>query len=62
MKLALFIWSLRSGGAERVLSNLANHWAQHGHDVHLITFASREEIPFYPLDKKNHGWSSKFVR
>ncbi len=52
MKLALFISSLRSGGAERVLSNLANHWAQHGHDVHLITFASREEIPFYPLDKK----------
>ncbi len=52
MKLALFISSLRPGGAERVLSNLANYWAQRGHDVHLITFASPAEPPFYPLDQK----------
>ncbi|MBX3457670.1 MAG: glycosyltransferase family 4 protein [Candidatus Paracaedibacteraceae bacterium] len=52
MKLALFISSLGSGGAERVISDLANHWTQCGHDVHLITFASRDEIPFYPLDEK----------
>ncbi len=51
MKLALFISSLGSGGAERVLSDLANHWAKAGHEVHLITFASENEIPFYPLDK-----------
>lgn len=51
MKLALFISSLGSGGAERVLSDLANHWAKAGHEVHLITFASENEVPFYPLDK-----------
>ena len=51
MKLALVISSLGSGGAERVLSDLANHWAKGGQDVHLVTFASKSEIPFYPLHK-----------
>ncbi len=51
MKLALVISSLGSGGAERVLSDLANHWAKGGHDVHLVTFAPKSEIPFYPLHK-----------
>ena len=37
MKIALVIASLGSGGAERVMSLLANHWAERGDDVTLIT-------------------------
>jgi GalNAc-alpha-(1->4)-GalNAc-alpha-(1->3)-diNAcBac-PP-undecaprenol alpha-1,4-N-acetyl-D-galactosaminyltransferase len=37
MKIALTIASLGSGGAERVMSLLANHWAERGDDVTLIT-------------------------
>lgn len=37
MKIALFIHSLRFGGAERVTSHLANAWAKAGHDVTIIT-------------------------
>ncbi len=37
MKLALVISSLSSGGAERVMSQLANHWAGRGDTVTLIT-------------------------
>ncbi len=50
MHLALVISSLGSGGAERVISELANHWAQQGHIISLITFASPDTRPFYPLD------------
>jgi len=50
MHLALVISSLNSGGAERVLSELASHWVTAGHDVSLITLACLNEKPFYPLD------------
>jgi GalNAc-alpha-(1->4)-GalNAc-alpha-(1->3)-diNAcBac-PP-undecaprenol alpha-1,4-N-acetyl-D-galactosaminyltransferase len=50
--LALVISSLSSGGAERVLSELANAWADEGYKVSLITLASPEIKPFYPLSKK----------
>ena len=41
MKIALVISSLGGGGAERVLSTLANAWIREGVDVTLITLASR---------------------
>jgi len=45
------IHAVSSGGAERVLSELANHYARKGvHDVHLITLQPEETSPFYPLD------------
>jgi GalNAc-alpha-(1->4)-GalNAc-alpha-(1->3)-diNAcBac-PP-undecaprenol alpha-1,4-N-acetyl-D-galactosaminyltransferase len=40
MKVALVISSLSTGGAERVISLLANHWAARGEDVSLITIDS----------------------
>ncbi len=52
MQLVLVISSLYAGGAERVLSGLANHWAKKGHQVTILTFAPSDAIPFYPLDKK----------
>jgi glycosyltransferase involved in cell wall biosynthesis len=49
-KIALVISSMRSGGAERVMANLANYWAGQGHDVTLVTFVAADEVPFYHLD------------
>ncbi len=47
MKLTLVISSLGPGGAERVLSELANHWDSKNHGVTLITFGN--DPPFYLL-------------
>ncbi|MEN8237551.1 MAG: glycosyltransferase family 4 protein [Pseudomonadota bacterium] len=50
-RIALFIMSLQPGGAERVISKLANHWADKGHKVTLVTLAAPGKKPFYPLNK-----------
>lgn len=52
MHLTLVISSLNPGGAERVLSGLANHWVSQGHQVSLVTFAASTDIPFYQLDPR----------
>lgn len=52
MHLALIISSLQTGGAERVLSGLANAWVSQGHDISLITFSPQHENPAYPLDPR----------
>ncbi|TFV96552.1 glycosyltransferase family 4 protein [Oxalobacteraceae bacterium OM1] len=49
LKLLFFIYSLGSGGAERVTANLANHWARKGWDVTLVTLASHTG-DFFALD------------
>lgn len=49
MKLVLVIPSLGGGGAERVMSALANAWVTRGHAVTLVTLAGRER-DCYPLD------------
>jgi glycosyltransferase involved in cell wall biosynthesis len=49
MKICLIISSLSAGGAERVLSLMANHWAGKGHDVTLMTLASVAS-DFYAVD------------
>ena len=51
IKITLVISSLGSGGAERVLSDLANHLSFKGFDVTILTLASPSAVPFYPLDK-----------
>lgn len=47
MRIALFINRLHSGGAERVMTSLANAWAASGHEITLLTIAN--EPVFYPL-------------
>ena len=50
MHIAFVILTLGPGGAERVISRLANTWAQKGDAVTLITLDHPSHLPFYPLD------------
>lgn len=51
MKLVFFLYSLSSGGAERVTATLANFWAGKGWQVVVVTAAGRE-LDFYTLDSR----------
>jgi GalNAc-alpha-(1->4)-GalNAc-alpha-(1->3)-diNAcBac-PP-undecaprenol alpha-1,4-N-acetyl-D-galactosaminyltransferase len=48
MKILFTIATLKSGGAERVLTTLANFWAIHGHDVVIIKLDDANS--FYNVD------------
>ncbi len=48
MRLTLVISQLGSGGAERVLSTMASHWADRGHDITVLTLG-QQSSDFYPL-------------
>ena len=52
MHIALVILTLGPGGAERVISNLANAWVEEGHTVTLLTLEHPSQKPFYPLNSK----------
>ncbi len=54
MKVALFIHSLRGGGAERVTALLANHWATEGMEISVFTVR--------PAESGEHLLSSKVKR
>jgi glycosyltransferase involved in cell wall biosynthesis len=49
MQLLIYIHSLENGGAERVVANLANHWASLGWAVTVVTVAP-QAWDFYVLD------------
>ncbi|MFH0789441.1 MAG: glycosyltransferase family 4 protein [Pseudomonadota bacterium] len=54
-RILLIISSLSPGGAERVMTNMANYWSGKGVKVNLITFDDGSAPPFYDLDPQvNH--------
>ena len=48
MNLLFLIHSMSSGGAERVTANLANHWAEKGFSITIVTLAPQTK-DFYDL-------------
>jgi glycosyltransferase involved in cell wall biosynthesis len=52
VKITLIIPTLNSGGAERVISEIANYLIKKNHTVDLITLSAPTATPFYPIDPK----------
>jgi GalNAc-alpha-(1->4)-GalNAc-alpha-(1->3)-diNAcBac-PP-undecaprenol alpha-1,4-N-acetyl-D-galactosaminyltransferase len=52
MKVTLVIYGLGGGGAERVMSIVANYWAAQDWDVTLIMLVAPTKPSFYPLDPR----------
>jgi GalNAc-alpha-(1->4)-GalNAc-alpha-(1->3)-diNAcBac-PP-undecaprenol alpha-1,4-N-acetyl-D-galactosaminyltransferase len=50
MKITLVIYAMGLGGAQRVVSILANYWATHGWEVTLITLSGSSRPSFYHLE------------
>ncbi len=44
MRILFLVGSLRMGGAERVVSRLANYWAENGQDVCVATIRKKLAI------------------
>ncbi|MEK6477766.1 glycosyltransferase family 4 protein [Catalinimonas sp. 4WD22] len=51
MKICFLVPSLVAGGAEHVMSHMANFWANKSYSVSIITLNHPQETPFYPLEE-----------
>ena len=52
MKIHIFIAHMGIGGAERVCVNLANEFAEKGHEVHIVVLNLENDVNTHLLDKK----------
>jgi len=52
--LLLTIPTLQGGGAERVMTTLANYWASLGWNITLLTYEKEGTVPFYSIDPSIH--------
>ncbi len=60
-RIVLVTGSLEAGGAERVMSDLANYWSKRGCQVTLATWRGPEIADFYALDPRvNRVWLDVF--
>lgn len=50
MKICFLIPSLVGGGAERILSYIANFWTKKGYQITIISFDHPKQEPFYELE------------
>ena len=50
MKISFITSTLHSGGSERVMSLLANSFANRGNEVEIICL--NKHLVFYPIDEK----------
>lgn len=48
-RILIVLPSLGAGGSERVVTTLANHWAQEGRSIGVASFDELDFSPFYPL-------------
>ena len=51
MKITFIIDSLQHGGAERVVSNLAEGFSEHGHDTSILILSDFGDCSFYKIHK-----------
>ena len=51
-RITLVISALGPGGAERVMATIANHWAERGWAVTLLTLEPRDAEPFFRIDDR----------
>ncbi|MFQ5609113.1 MAG: glycosyltransferase family 4 protein [Woeseiaceae bacterium] len=49
-RILLVISSLECGGAERVMTDMANHWSRMGREIVLVTWSGPDVPDFYALD------------
>ncbi|HSO76678.1 MAG TPA: glycosyltransferase, partial [Blastocatellia bacterium] len=62
MRMTLVISTLRGGGAERVVSNMANYWVRKGWPVTVLTVSHGHEPPYYQLDPQVVHRDMRFYR
>ena len=51
-KIVLVAGSLEAGGAERVMSDLANYWVNRGWRITLATWSAQKVPDFFTLDPR----------
>lgn len=52
--IAMVITALGPGGAERVMTAMANHWADQGHKISILTYEKPNADSYYDLDDRIH--------
>lgn len=62
MRIDFVIGSLKAGGAERVVSVLANHFAEKRHNVRVITFNDPDAYELHPAIKRIKFHNKKYIK
>ncbi|MDC0358381.1 glycosyltransferase family 4 protein [Oligoflexia bacterium] len=52
MKITFVVNALTAGGAERIVTTLANYWSEKGWQVTILTFDNGSTPPFYTLNEQ----------